>query len=99
RYYAVKLGPRGVRVNCVSPGAVLKDESKDFYLKNERLYNLYRRITPLGRMATSEEIADVVTFLCGPKAAFITGQNIIVDGGLSLGWHESLARGLAPPNE
>lgn len=98
RYYAVALGPKGIRVNCVSPGTVLKDESRDFYLQNEQVYNLYRRIIPLGRMGTSEEIAHVIAFLCSPKASFMTGQNIVVDGGLSLQSHESLARKLTSLN-
>lgn len=91
RYYAVALGPKGIRVNCVSPGLILKEESKDFYLQNEQLYNLYKTSTPLGRLGTSEEIAQVIVFLCSPKASFITGQNIVVDGGLSLQWQASLA--------
>lgn len=98
RYYAVALGPKGIRVNCVSPGTVLKDESKEFYLKNKQLHNLYKRITPLGRMGTSEDIAHAVEFLCSPKASFITGQNIVVDGGVSLQGHESLARKLTSLN-
>jgi NAD(P)-dependent dehydrogenase (short-subunit alcohol dehydrogenase family) len=99
RFYAVALGPKGIRVNCVSCGTVLKEESKDFYLqKNRRLYELYKSITPLSRMGTSEEIAHVISFLCSSKASFITGQNIVVDGGLSLQWHESLARQLTSLN-
>ena len=94
RYYAVALGPKGVRVNCVSPGTVLKDESKDFYLQNEKLLNLYREMAPLGRMVTAEEVAQVVAFLCSPVASAITGQNIVVDGGISLRGHESLCRRL-----
>jgi NAD(P)-dependent dehydrogenase (short-subunit alcohol dehydrogenase family) len=94
RYYAVALGPKGIRVNAVSPGIVLKEESGDFYLKSRELQDLYKRITPLGRMGTSQEIASVVSFLCSSKASFITGQNIVVDGGISLQWHETLARKL-----
>ena len=97
RYYAYTLGPRQIRVNCVTPGTVLKDESRDFYLKNRQLQALYKRITPLGRMGTAEEIADAVAFLCSPKASFITGQDIVVDGGISLPWQEGLARKLLIP--
>ncbi len=98
RYYAVALGPKGIRVNCVSPGTVLKEESKEYYLRDDQLQSLYKKITPLGRMGRSEEIADVVGFLCSRRASFITGQNIIVDGGLSLQWHESLARKVSSLN-
>ncbi len=95
RYYATTLGPRGIRVNAVSPGTILKAESRAFYLANEPLAELYRRITPLDRMGTAEEVAQVIAFLCSPKASWITGQNLVVDGGVSLQTHESMARKLA----
>lgn len=96
RYYAVTLGAKGIRINAVSSGTTLKEESKHFYLENEELHNLYKSIIPLGRMGTAEELANVIAFLCSGKASFITGQNIFVDGGVSLQWHESLARQLTP---
>ena len=74
----------------------LKEESKHFYFQNEELHNLYKSIIPLGRMGTAEELANTIAFLCSPKSSFITGQTIIVDGGISLQWHESLARKLTP---
>jgi NAD(P)-dependent dehydrogenase (short-subunit alcohol dehydrogenase family) len=55
---------------------------------------MYCDIIPLGRMATSEDSAKVIAFLCSPLAGFINGQNIYVDGGLSLVWPETLARKL-----
>ena len=95
RYYAVTLGSRKIRVNSVSPGLVLKEEAKNFYLENEHIHQLYRSITPLDRMATPEDIAYVTEFLCSSKSSFITGQDIVVDGGLSLPMQHSLARKLS----
>lgn len=94
RYFAVTLGPIGVRVNAVSPCTILKDESKTWYFNNPKLVDLYKKIIPIGRMGTAEDIADIVHFLCHPTSMFITGQNIIADGGLSLISQEALARQL-----
>jgi NAD(P)-dependent dehydrogenase (short-subunit alcohol dehydrogenase family) len=94
RFHAVNLGRKGIRVNIVTPFTFLKEESRDFYLGNEPLHDLYRRITPLGRMATTEDSANVISFLCSPQAGFVNGQNIVVDGGLSLMWPETIARQL-----
>jgi NAD(P)-dependent dehydrogenase (short-subunit alcohol dehydrogenase family) len=96
RYYAVTLGPRGIRVNVVSPGTTVKEESKAFYAAHPELERLYRDIVPLGRMGTADDVADLVAFLLSSRASFLTGQNIVLDGGVSLRSHESLARGVSP---
>jgi NAD(P)-dependent dehydrogenase (short-subunit alcohol dehydrogenase family) len=95
RFYAVKLGPGGIRVNVVSPCTFVKPESAAFYGGQAALRAMYAKITPLGRMGTAREVAEAVAFLCGPKAAFITGQELAVDGGLSLMLQDALAREVA----
>jgi NAD(P)-dependent dehydrogenase (short-subunit alcohol dehydrogenase family) len=90
RYYAVALAPN-VRSNVVTPGLVLKDEAREYYREHQALHDLLKRITPLGRMASPQDVADAVSFLCSRRASFITGQELIVDGGLSLEFAESLA--------
>lgn len=92
RYYAVQLGARGIRVNCVSPCTFIKEENEDFYAKSEDLQRLFKRTIPLGRMGTARESANVIAFLCSSMASFVTGQEILVDGGVSLLSQESLVR-------
>lgn len=94
RYWAVTLGPLGIRVNGVSPGTVLKEESRRFFLRDKRLADMYRQITPLGRFGHAREVAQMIGCLCGEQTSFVTGQDIVVDGGVSLQWQESLARDL-----
>jgi NAD(P)-dependent dehydrogenase (short-subunit alcohol dehydrogenase family) len=94
RYYACALGPQGIRVNCVSPGTVLKDESKQFYLGNPELMGVFKKVIPLNRMGTASEVASAVKYLLSEQASFITGQELVVDGGASLRSQESLARAL-----
>lgn len=95
RYYAVKFGPQGIRVNVVSPCTFVKSESAAYFAAQEALQELYGKITPLGRLGTAREVAKAIAFLCGPDASFITGQDLTVDGGLSLMLQDTLAREVA----
>lgn len=94
RYYASNLGSKNIRVNGISTFTFLKEESKEFYLNNKPLLELYEDIIPLKRMGTTEDLAGVIAFLCSSQASFVNGQIITVDGGLSLLWPESVARHL-----
>lgn len=92
RYYALVLGPMGIRVNSVSPWVVAKDEGKEFYDKNKWLVDSFSRLIPLGRMGKPQDIAIPIMFLASEQASYIIGQNIAIDGGLTLRSHESLIR-------
>ncbi len=74
RYMSSYIGHRGIRVNCVSPGGVFDNQNSTF-VKN------YNYKVPLRRMANAKEIAAPVSFLLSDEASYITGHNLIVDGG------------------
>jgi len=92
RFYAAKLGKIGVRVNTISPCVLKKKEANEFYKKNELLVQEFNKIITIGRMGVSEDIINLINFLTSNKATYITGQNIVIDGGLTLLSHESLIR-------
>ena len=76
---ARELASRGITVNAVAPGFVLTELTQDL---PERLLDLARERTPLGRFGTPEDVANAVAFLVSDEAAYITGQVLAVDGGL-----------------
>ncbi len=80
---ALEYGPQ-IRVNSVSPGMILTALTEPLvqFLPHER--ERFDRVTPLGRIGQPDDVADVVVFLCSHLARFITGQNIVVDGGMTL---------------
>lgn len=79
RALARELGPRGIRVNSISPGFIAT-EMTDHLPEGQRQQILRR--TPLGRLGQPEDVAGLALFLASEQASFITGQSIIVDGGL-----------------
>lgn len=85
RYLATELGPQNITVNAIAPG-VISTESERFYMgdKLEQFDRACERATPLGRVGSAEDIADVAVFLASHLARFITGQVIVADGGLTL---------------
>lgn len=77
RYFAVHSAPHGIRINCVSPGGLFNHQDPSFVQQ-------YCHRTPLERMAEAEDIIGAVIFLASDNARYITGQNLLVDGGWTL---------------
>lgn len=84
RYLAHELGPRGIRVNCLCPGIVDRDEGTKF-TDDPACKAVTDRVIPLKRAGTGLDIGHAAVFLCSEAAAYITGQTLVVDGGLTLG--------------
>jgi len=80
RGLAKELGPRGIRVNAVAPG-YLDTEMTQHFTEEQR--NRIIRRTPLARLGKVEDVIELVHFLVLPQAEFITGQTLVVDGGLT----------------
>ena len=95
RYYAVALGHLGIRVNAVSPGFFLKEETRKHVLQNRKLVRLLKSAIPVGRLGLAEDVVNAVEFLCSDRSSFITGQDIVVDGGLNLQYAEGVIRNIA----
>ncbi|CAG2166515.1 unnamed protein product [Oppiella nova] len=76
RVLALELGPKGIRVNSLSPGSIQTREKLD------PMYEFAKKITPLQRLGQPLDIAKAVAFLASSDATFITGVNLVVDGGL-----------------
>jgi NAD(P)-dependent dehydrogenase (short-subunit alcohol dehydrogenase family) len=77
KYLATYWSANGVRVNALSPGGVYEEQNNDFIKKISDLI-------PLGRMAKSNEYKSAVQFLCSDASSYMTGQNIVIDGGRSV---------------
>ena len=77
RYLSTYLAPYNIRVNTISPGGIFNHQPKEFVEK-------YNEKVPLGRMADPSDIVGTLIFLSSDASEYITGQNIMVDGGLSV---------------
>jgi 3-oxoacyl-[acyl-carrier protein] reductase len=82
RGLAKELAPR-IRVNCVAPGYIRTDMNRGGW-ENEAFYNKIKKITPMSRWGEPEDIANAVKFLVDPVNSFITGETLVVDGGIGL---------------
>ncbi len=82
---AQRLAPKGIRVNSVSPGPIYIDDGDWDKIKANRpeVYEATLAKVPMGRLGRPEEVANVIAFLCSPTVEFVTGTNVVVDGGLT----------------
>lgn len=83
RHLAVELGPKRINVNTISAGAVDTDALKKFPNRDEILGTALEK-TPMGRLTTADDVADIALFLCSNLATMIQGQVITVDGGYAI---------------
>jgi NAD(P)-dependent dehydrogenase (short-subunit alcohol dehydrogenase family) len=78
--FAIQLGPRGVRVNCICPGWI-ETPMTSMIQNTEAIRQQIEQQTPLQRMGTPEEIAKAALFLASDESSFVTGMPLIIDGG------------------
>jgi NAD(P)-dependent dehydrogenase (short-subunit alcohol dehydrogenase family) len=82
RQLAVEWGPRGVRSNVVSPGMIRTPMTEAIY-QAPGVHGARRVLVPAQRIGRPEDIADAVVFLASERASYITGEEIVVDGGFT----------------
>jgi NAD(P)-dependent dehydrogenase (short-subunit alcohol dehydrogenase family) len=83
RNLALEWGPSGVRVNCIGPGLVRTDFARTLW-ENPEIHERIVAATPLGRLGEPDDIAGVAVMLAAPAGRYITGQTIVVDGGVTI---------------
>jgi NAD(P)-dependent dehydrogenase (short-subunit alcohol dehydrogenase family) len=79
KYFAVHLADRNIRVNCVSPGGIFNPQNP----QGEGFMENYAFRTPMKRMADDEEMIGAILYLASDASTYTTGQNIVIDGGLT----------------
>ena len=85
RNLAVEWGPSNVRVNCIAPGLIQTDFAK-YLWENPAILEKTVEPNPMKRIGQPDEIAGTAVYLCSPASAYVTGQTLVVDGGLTIAW-------------
>ena len=85
RNLAVEWGPSNVRVNCIAPGLVQTDFAK-YLWENPDLLKQVTDPAPLKRIGQPDEIAGAAVYLASPASSYMTGQTLVVDGGITIAW-------------
>lgn len=85
RNLAVEFGADNIRVNCIAPGLIRTDFSRALW-EDEKILAESLRTTPLGRIGQVDEVAGAAVFLASSAGSFITGQTLIIDGGITIAW-------------
>jgi len=83
RNLAVEYGPHNVRVNCIAPGLIRTDFARALW-EDEKLLAERNQTTPLRRIGEPDEIAGAAVYLASPASAFMTGQSLVIDGGVTV---------------
>ena len=83
RNYAVENGRHGIRVNAIAPGVVKTDFARALW-EDEKVHDATAARTPMRRLGDPRDIAGAAVFLASPAAAWMTGQMVVVDGGITI---------------
>jgi len=76
KYFSTYMAPDNIRVNCISPGGIFNHQDKDFVEK-------YSKKVPMDRMGNENELSSTLEYLLSDESSYVTGQNIVVDGGFT----------------
>ena len=83
RNLSIEWGSKNITVNCIAPGLIKTDFAKALW-ENEKIRKHYEELTPLKRLGEPDDIGGIAVFLASKAGAFVTGQTIVADGGVTI---------------